>query len=90
MAAPKLTITPKSSPEQVLREMDMQARMDHRRPETTFVKGRSLYLNRVEGTTIRTLVSLESSTYQGMMYRVRSRVVRVPGKKSVYGMYQCV
>jgi hypothetical protein len=70
-----LTITPKSSPEQVLREMDMQARTDPARPETTFVKGRSLFLTREEGMTVGALVSLESSTYQGMMYRVSSCVV---------------
>lgn len=49
----------------------MQARMDRARAETSFVKGRSLYLRREEAP-YRSLVSLESSTYQGLMYRVRA------------------
>lgn len=52
----------------------MQARMDRARAETSFVKGRSLYLRREEAP-YRSLVSLESSTYQGLMYRVRVALV---------------
>ena len=49
--------------------------MDRSRPETSFVKGRSLHLRREEAP-YRSLVSLESSTYQGLMYRVRNARMR--------------
>jgi hypothetical protein len=64
-----MTITAQSSPEMTLQDMDMQARMDPTRAETSYVKGRSLFLKR-EDAPYRSLVSLESSTYQGLMYRV--------------------
>lgn len=68
-----MTITPQSSPEMTLQDMDMQARIDPTRAETSFVKGRNLFLKR-EDAPYRSLVSLDSSIYQGMMYRVSFRL----------------
>lgn len=80
-----MTITPKLSAEQTLAEIDSQARIDPTRAETSFVKGRNLFLKR-EDAPYRSLLSLESSTYQGMMYRVRRapplRVFSAPSSPS--------
>ena len=48
----------------------MQARVDPTRGETSFVKGRHVYLGRLD-KKFTSRLSLESSTYQGIMYRVR-------------------
>jgi hypothetical protein len=55
----------------VLASIDEQARVDPARPETAFVVGPNYYFKRDNGE-FRYLVSLSVTTYQGLMYRVRT------------------